>query len=156
MLFYVRIKERRRNRKWKQRPILQTNDNRMTWPSTRWDICPLLYVYHVAPALQNYAAGTFSRQKQVHDGNGRAQCKRVKKMQKPDGTLSWRLLQIVMAVRAVYGKSVSRKYASSMTSRSRCISRMLGCGYKFSKFKWYLRGESLFARLYHDHDVKID
>lgn len=64
------------------KPILQTNDNRMTWPSTRWDICRLLYVYRVAPALQNYAAGIFLRQKQVHgDGKGRAQCKRVKKMQ---------------------------------------------------------------------------
>ena len=121
-----RIKEHRGNRKWKRQAILQTNDNRMTWPSTRWDICRLLYVYRVAPALQNYAAGTFSRQKQVHgDGKGRAQCKRVKKMQQPDGTLSWRLLQIVMAARAVYGGSVSRKYASPMTSRSKCISRML-------------------------------
>jgi len=53
------------------------------------------------------------------------QCKRVKKMQQPDGTLSWRLLQIVIVARAVYGGSISRKYASPMTSRSKCISRML-------------------------------
>lgn len=147
---YVRIKERRRNRKRKQRAILQTNDNRMTWPSTRWDICRLLYVYRVAQALRNYTAGTFSRQERVQGS-----CTMWKSQ--GDAATRWNfivtVLQIVIAACAVYGGSVSRKYAYPMTSRSKCISRR--CGYKLSKFRPHLGGWVASARLYRDRDVNV-
>jgi len=95
----------------------------------RWDI---RYVAHRAGSLaQNYAAGTFSRQER-----GNVQCRRESRRRaRLDGTLSRRVLQIVIAARAVYDGSIYLVNMHAVPDDVGIEARLQMLDYTFFKFR---------------------